>query len=70
MLAALGFLPPEFIQMAGGTKFWNIYAAGVRLGYIEVIATALVTTVAIAALPPKYRRPLWHWGGKVRSPER
>lgn len=58
LLAAVGALPPELLQI-WQTRPWLLYLIALRSGAPEALFTTLITTIIIAALPPKYRRPLW-----------
>ena len=59
LMHAIGSLPPEFIKRLGTVTPWKLYAKAAQLGTPEILTITLITTVIIAALPPKYRRPLW-----------
>ena len=59
VMVALGFSPPEFMQGLGQKTYWQLYWMAAKLGSIEAIVTLILSTTIIAALPPKYRRPLW-----------
>lgn len=59
VMVALGFSPPEFVERLGAATPWQLYYMAAKLGTPEALTTIIITTIIIAALPPKYRRPLW-----------
>lgn len=56
---AFGVSPPEFVQRLGPMTPWQVYAVSIRLGTPEALMIILITTITLAVLPVKYRRPLW-----------
>ena len=59
VMTALGFSPPEFLHSLKTASSWQIYLKSAKLGTPEALTITVITTIIIAALPPKYRRPLW-----------
>ena len=59
VMVALGFSPAEFAHPMETATLWQLYTNAVRLGTPEVLTISVITTIVIAALPPKYRQPLW-----------
>ena len=59
LMVAFGFSPPEFIQSPNPMTLWQLYFSAAKLGTNEALFTVILSTIVIAALPPKYRRPLW-----------
>ena len=61
------FDPVTFALHFGDATLWHLYTTMVKLAIPELIATVVITTIIIAALPPKYRCPLWcHYeSGKI-----
>ena len=56
--------PAAFTLAFGDVSYWQFYSTLVKLATPELILTAVITTIIIAALPPKYRCPLWcHYDG-------
>jgi len=51
--------PVAFGMNFGDVSSWNAYITLVNLALPELIITAVITTIVMAALPPKYRCPLW-----------
>jgi PAS domain S-box-containing protein len=51
--------PVAFALNFGDATLWHLYTTLVKLSIPELIATVVTTTIIIAALPPKYRCPLW-----------
>ncbi|MCD6389092.1 MAG: PAS domain S-box protein [Desulfobulbaceae bacterium] len=51
--------PVAFALTFGDIPFWHVYASIGKLATPEVIITVVITTIILAALPPKYRCPLW-----------
>jgi len=58
VFAAFGALPPEMSQL-WPIMPWQLYFMAAKIGAPEALMTIIITTIVIAALPPKYRRPLW-----------
>ena len=59
VMVALGFSPAEFAHQLEAATLWQLYVNAARLGTPEVLTISIITTIVIAALPPKYRQPLW-----------
>lgn len=52
-------LPQGRILIFGDLPFQQAYLVLLQTAYPEVIFTTLITSIILAILPPKYRRPLW-----------
>jgi PAS domain S-box-containing protein len=58
--------PTTFELAFGDINVWNVYILLGELAFPEMIFTVVVTVIIIAALPPKYRCPLWcHYDGST-----
>ena len=53
------FFPLLFEQLFGELSLGQAYIGLTTAAAPEFIATAIITTLIIIVLPPKYRRPLW-----------
>ena len=51
--------PSLFKELFGNLSLGQAYIALLTAATPEFIATAIITTLIIIVLPPKYRRPLW-----------
>lgn len=53
------FFPQIRTEIFGDLTLQQAYLALVQAAYPEFIVTALITTIILVILPPKYRQPLW-----------
>lgn len=51
--------PVTFELTFGNLTLWNLYTNLVMLANPELMLTMVITSIIIAALPPKYRCPMW-----------